>query len=339
MKEYNRLLLDKDTRLKVLQNEENQKYSNLVTNPSDTTSPMPKSLEDRSAHVRNLQQFLTKYPRLIREENDGKDLYADNKLVSQGDKNQLSRLLHYMTHDYEPKSSLAKMEYESNIPKGLLEFVTALHRRGYSYENIGNLYLRRHLEKYVRSGRTTTTTTSTPTPTPRPRPTHAATTPRGRSSSITTSKPGSSSSSSLNPARMFSPDTREHKRYTYLQRQIDSGYEKLDKRPMSSEDCTQLMRELSQLVQEKHELVMSAARKMKKASSYRHHPLTSPSSSASSSSSLSSPSPSSMLNRLSTYISDQDTTPVTRQLKRLRPTDTRAQRLDDRKKTKRKFSL
>ena len=246
-----------------------------------------------------------------------------------------------MTHDYEPKSDLTKDEYESNIPKGLLELVTALHRCGYSYENIRNLYLRRHLEKYDKSGSSNTTTPATP---------------RGRSSTTIQSPsplPSSSltptSTSPLNPARMFSPGTKEHKRYEYLQRQIDSGYEKLDKRPMSSGDRTQLMGELSQLLQEKNELVMNAARSMKQMSRSTVHkqllhkqPSTSiPSSSVSGSpsSSLWSTSPSSMLCWLSSYISDQDTTPVTRQLKRLRPTDTRTQRLDERQKTKRKSSL
>ena len=116
---------------------------------------------------------------------------------------------------------------------------------------------------------------------------------------------------------MFSPGTKEHKRYEYLQRQIDSGYEKLDKRPMSSGDRTQLMGELSQLLQEKNELVMNAACSMKQMSRSTVHkqllhkqPSTStPSSSVSGSpsSSLWSTSPSSMLSWLSSYISEQDT--------------------------------
>ena len=174
MKQYNAFQTERRIKLDVLQDEENKKYNNIISNPADNITALPASLQTRSHHATTLKSFLAKHPNLINEDENG-NVFVENKLVAHGDenKNHLSRMIHYMMHDYESSPTVGAHEYKQNAPRGLIPFVEALHRRGFSYENIGNRYLRKAM---------VTPSSSSPS--------------SSSSSTATTTHPSSSSSSS-----------------------------------------------------------------------------------------------------------------------------------------------
>ena len=144
-KRYRALQIDKNTRLNVLQTQENQRYSSLVNNPSDSTTPTPASLSNKSYHVNTLRAFLQRHPNLIRQDSS-RHVYVENERVtSQANPQNLPHILHYLMQDYETQRSLSDNDYSKQLPKGLLQFVRALHRRGFNYSDIGNKYLRDRL--------------------------------------------------------------------------------------------------------------------------------------------------------------------------------------------------
>ena len=168
MKQYNAFQTERRIKLDVLQDEENKKYNNIISNPADNITALPASLQTRSHHATTLKSFLAKHPNLINEDEHG-NVFVENKLVAHGDenKNHLSRMIHYMMHDYESSPSTSEHEYKQHAPKGLIPFVEALHRRGFSYENIGNRYLRKAMVTPSPST-TAPTTPTTPTTTASP---------------------------------------------------------------------------------------------------------------------------------------------------------------------------
>ena len=174
-KRYRSLQVDKNTRLNVLQNQENQRYSSLVNNPSDTTTPIPTSLANKSYHVNTLRSFLQRHPNLIRQDSSGHVYVENERVTSHAAPQNLSHILHYLTQDYETQRSLPDQEYAKQLPKGLLQFVRALHRRGFNYSDIGNKYLR---DKLSTGGLMNTTPTAPQGARPR---TTTTTTPQNRS--------------------------------------------------------------------------------------------------------------------------------------------------------------
>ena len=73
-------------------------------------------------------------------------------------------MIHYMMHDYESSPSTSDQEYKQHTPKGLIPFLEALHRQGFSYENIGNRYLRKAMVAPPPSSSSSSSSTSTTAP-------------------------------------------------------------------------------------------------------------------------------------------------------------------------------
>ena len=166
MKQYNAFQKERQIKLDVLQDEENKKYNNIISNPADNITALPASLQTPSHHTNTLKSFLNKHPNLIKEDENG-NIFVENKLVAHGDenKNHLSRMIHYMMHDYESSSSVDEQtpeQYKEQVLRGLVPVLEALHRRGFSYENIGNRYLRKAMVAPRSSSTIPVHTTGTP---------------------------------------------------------------------------------------------------------------------------------------------------------------------------------
>ena len=163
MKQYNAFQTERRIKLDVLQDEENKKYNNIISNPADNITALPAWLQTRSHHATTLKSFLAKHPNLINEDENG-NVFVENKLVAHGDenKNHLSRMIHYMMHDYESSPTVGAHEYKQHAPQGLIPFVEALHRRGFSYENIGNRYLRKAMVTPSSSSSSSSSSTAAP---------------------------------------------------------------------------------------------------------------------------------------------------------------------------------
>ena len=301
MKQYNAFQTERRIKLDVLQDEENKKYNNIISNPADNITALPASLQTRSHHATTLKSFLAKHPNLINEDEHG-NVFVENKLVAHGDenKNHLSRMIHYMMHDYESSPTVGAHEYKQHAPQGLIPFVEALHRRGFSYENIGNRYLRK-----------------------------AMVTPSASSSSSSSSSSLSSSTAAPTSGTPTTPSSHEQQlatlrtRLTKLQEMLEyhKSQGNSEKRRATSRLMIDNMKHQNKLVEE------HLRRKQ------QHH-----TSGAATAPSRLSTSAESVRQRLSSYLSekqeDHDDTPTTRQLKVLRPTERRLIRIQQRKLTK-----
>ena len=298
MKQYNAFQTERRIKLDVLQDEENKKYNNIISNPADNITALPASLQTRSHHATTLKSFLAKHPNLINEDENG-NVFVENKLVAHGDenKNDLSRMIHYMMHDYESSPTVGAHEYKQHAPQGLIPFLEALHKRGFSYENIGNRYLRK-----------------------------AMVTP----SSSSTTAPTSSSSSSTTPATPSSSSSSHDQQLASLRRRLRKLQEMLEYNKRQGN--VEKRRAISIL------MLDNIKQQNKLAEDYlQHRKPTTPGAAASAPSRLSS-SAESVRQRLSSYLSekkeDPDETPTTRQLKALRPTERRLRRIQQRKLAK-----
>ena len=207
MKQYNAFQTERRIKLDVLQDEENKKYNNIISNPADNITALPASLQTRSHHATTLKSFLAKHPNLINEDENG-NVFVENKLVAHGDenKNHLSRMIHYMMHDYESSPTVGAHEYKQHAPQGLIPFLEALHRRGFSYENIGNRYLRKAMVTPSSSSSSTAA------------PTHPSS-----SSSSSATTPSSSSSSSSHEQQLATLRTRLNKLQEMLEYHKSQG--------------------------------------------------------------------------------------------------------------------
>ena len=58
MKQYNAFQTERQIKLDVLQDEENKKYNNIISNPADNITALPASLQTRSHHTNTLYRFL-----------------------------------------------------------------------------------------------------------------------------------------------------------------------------------------------------------------------------------------------------------------------------------------
>ena len=142
MKEYQNLHLERERRYNVLEENEHTKYQNFINNPSNNIVPQPESMKDTSYHSRTIKSFLAKYPDIMQHDISG-NLYVLGKKVSD-DRKQGSRILHWITHDY---SDLSK------VPHGTSTVINALRKKGFNINDIGNTYLREHLQKRLQEKR------------------------------------------------------------------------------------------------------------------------------------------------------------------------------------------
>ena len=142
MTEYQNLHLERERRYNVLEENEHTKYQNFINNPSNNIVPQPESMKDTPYHSRTIKSFLAKHPDIMQHDISG-NLYVLGKKVSD-DRRQGSKILHWITHDY---SDLSK------VPHGTSAVINALRKKGFNINDIGNTYLREHLQKRLQQKR------------------------------------------------------------------------------------------------------------------------------------------------------------------------------------------
>ena len=142
MKEYQNLHLERERRYNVLEQNEHTKYQNFINNLSNNIVPQPESMKDTPYHSRTIKSFLAKHPDIMQHDISG-NLYILGKKVSDTPK-QGGKILHWITHDYSDLSQ---------IPHGTSAIINALRKKGFNINDIGNTYLREHLQKKLQQRR------------------------------------------------------------------------------------------------------------------------------------------------------------------------------------------
>ena len=136
MKHYQNLQIEWERRYKVLEDSEQEKFRQFINNPSNNITPGPESMSDTPYHSRVVKSFLAAHPDMIQNDVTG-NLYVMGKKISD-DPKQAGRIMHFITHDY---SDLSK------TPQGTAAVIQALSKKGFNIKDIGNTYLREHLQK------------------------------------------------------------------------------------------------------------------------------------------------------------------------------------------------
>ena len=136
MKHYQNLQIEWERHFKVLEDSEHEKFRQLINNPSNNITPGPESMSDTPYHSRVVKSFLASHPDMIQNDVTG-NLYVMGKKISD-DPKQAGRIMHFITHDY---SDLSK------TPQGTSAVLNAMRKKGFNITDIGNTYLREHLQK------------------------------------------------------------------------------------------------------------------------------------------------------------------------------------------------
>ena len=136
MKHYQNLQIERERRFKVLEDSEHEKFRQFINNPSNNITPGPESMSDTPYHSRVVKSFLASHPDMIQNDITG-NLYVMGKKISD-DPKQAGRIMHFITHDY---SDLSK------TPQGTSAVLNAMRKKGFNIKDIGNTYLREHLQK------------------------------------------------------------------------------------------------------------------------------------------------------------------------------------------------
>ena len=136
MKHYQNLQIERERRFKVLEDSEHEKFRQFINNPSNNITPGPESMSDTPYHSRVVKSFLASHPDMIQNDVTG-NLYVMGKKISD-DPKQAGRIMHFITHDY---SDLSK------TPQGTSAVLNAMRNKGFNIKDIGNTYLREHLQK------------------------------------------------------------------------------------------------------------------------------------------------------------------------------------------------
>ena len=136
MKHYQNLHIERERRYKVLEDSEHEKFRQFINNPSNNITPGPESMSDTPYHSRVVKSFLAAHPDMIQNDVTG-NLYVMGKKISDNPK-QAGRIMHFITHDY---SDLSK------TPQGTSAVLNAMRKKGFNIKDIGNTYLREHLQK------------------------------------------------------------------------------------------------------------------------------------------------------------------------------------------------
>ena len=169
MKHYQNLQIERERRFKVLEDSEHEKFRQFINNPSNNITPGPESMSDTPYHSRVVKSFLAAHPDMIQNDVTG-NLYVMGKKISD-DPKQAGRIMHFITHDY---SDLSK------TPQGTAAVLRAMKKKGFNIKDIGNTYLRDHLQKRLterrQQRRDGAAAVATPT-TPSQPPSSAVTTP------------------------------------------------------------------------------------------------------------------------------------------------------------------
>ena len=142
MKEYQNLHIERERRYNVLEENEHTKYQNFINNPSNNIVPQPESMKDTPYHSRTIKSFLAKHPDVMQHDISG-NLYVLGQKISDNPK-QGGKILHWITHDYSDLSQ---------IPHGASAVINALRKKGFNINDIGNTYLREHLQKKLQQKR------------------------------------------------------------------------------------------------------------------------------------------------------------------------------------------
>ena len=136
MKHYQNLQIERERRYKVLEDSEHEKFRQFINNPSNNITPGPESMSDTPYHSRVVKSFLASHPDMIQNDVTG-NLYVMGKKISD-DPKQAGRIMHFLTHDYLDLSK---------TPQGTSAVLNAMRKKGFNIKDIGNTYLREHLQK------------------------------------------------------------------------------------------------------------------------------------------------------------------------------------------------
>ena len=159
MKHYQNLQIERERRYKVLEDSEHEKFRQFINNPSNNITPGPESMSDTPYHSRVVKSFLAAHPDMIQNDVTS-NLYVMRKKISD-DPKQAGRIMHFITHDY---SDLSK------TPQGTAAVINAMRKKGFNIKDIGNTYLREHLQNKLerrrqqRSGQLTPAASSATSP-------------------------------------------------------------------------------------------------------------------------------------------------------------------------------
>ena len=138
MKHYQNLQIERERRYKVLEDSEHRKFRQFINNPSNNITPGPESMSDTPYHSRVVKSFLAAHPNMIQNDVTG-NVYVMGKKISD-DPKQAGRIMNFITHDY---SDLSKP------PQGTSAVLNAMRKKGFNIKDIGNMYLREHLQKQL----------------------------------------------------------------------------------------------------------------------------------------------------------------------------------------------
>ena len=138
MKHYQNLQIEKERRYKVLEDSKHEKFRQFINNPSNNITPGPESMSDTLYHSRVVKSFLATHPDMIQNDVTG-NLYVLGKKISD-DRKQAGRIMHFIAHDYLDLSK---------TPQGTSAVLNAMRKKGLNIKEIGNTYLREHLQKQL----------------------------------------------------------------------------------------------------------------------------------------------------------------------------------------------
>ena len=166
MKHYQNLQIERERRFKVLEDSEHEKFRQFINNPSNNITPGPESMSDTPYHSRVVKSFLAAHPDMIQNDVTG-NLYVMGKKISD-DPKQAGRIMHFITHDY---SDLSK------TPQGTAAVLNAMKKKGFNIKDIGNTYLREHVQRRLTEKRQQRREGATPSQPGPSQPSSAITTP------------------------------------------------------------------------------------------------------------------------------------------------------------------
>ena len=142
MKHYHNLQIERERRYKMLEDSEHEKFQQFINNPSNNITTGPESMSDTPYHSRVVKSFLAAHPDMIQNDVTG-NLYVMEKKISD-DPKQAGRIMHFITHDC---SDLSK------APQGTAAVLNAMRKKGFNIKDIGNTYLREHVQKKLEQNR------------------------------------------------------------------------------------------------------------------------------------------------------------------------------------------
>ena len=130
IRHYKHLLYKKQNLKRILMQEESDNYNRYSSNPF---TPIPHTIPQTPAS-NTLQDFLKTHPNIMTYSKE-RGLTIDGEEVTK-DSHASMRILHYLTKDISGPA-----------PTGTNALIKALKKRGYDFNNFGNIYLKKELNE------------------------------------------------------------------------------------------------------------------------------------------------------------------------------------------------